>query len=263
MKNQGLNDEREAILTIDHASVDFVFKKRVFWERATVFHAVRDVSFSVRKGEILGIVGESGSGKTTLAKAIVGLVSLNSGKIEFHGTALESKRIRPVQMVFQNPFASLNPRLTVYEALTEAVRMRSVINPGKQICLNRVKELLSSVGLDGNALYKYPHEFSGGQCQRIALARALASDPKLIVADEIVSALDVSVQAQILNLLKKLVSELDLTLLFIGHDLSVMKYLTDRIAVMHQGSVVEIGDTEAIFEYPQHVYTQRLLGALR
>ena len=193
----------------------------------------------------------------------MGLVPLTSGKIEFHGAASSSKRIRPVQMVFHNAYASLNPRLTAYETLAEAVRMRSVVNPGKHACLDRVKALLVSVGLDDNALCKYPHEFSGGQCQRIALARALASEPKLIVADEIVSALDVSVQAQILNLLKKLVSEFQLALIFIGHDLSVMHYLTDRIAVMHHGSLVEIGDTEALFKHPQHVYTKKLLGAAR
>jgi ABC-type oligopeptide transport system ATPase subunit len=230
--------------------------------------AVDGVSLHAEKGEILGLVGESGCGKSTLSRTVMQLLRPTGGRIVIDGcdlTALSSSEVRrrrlDFQMVFQDPYASLNPRMTVFAALSEAIRQRHPRVAGKAMA-KRISELMETVGLDPRYQKKYPHEFSGGQRQRIAIARALAPEPKLMVADEPVSALDVSIQSQILNLLKKLRADLDLTMLFISHDLGVVRYLADRIAVMYQGKIVEEGEAEQVFEHPEHEYTRTLISAI-
>jgi oligopeptide transport system ATP-binding protein len=229
--------------------------------------AVDGVSLALAKGEILGLVGESGCGKSTLSRAIMQLQPLTSGRILLEGqdlSFLDGPQLRAArlnfQMVFQDPYASLNPRLTIFSALAEAIQARS--GPlERNTCADAVRQLLERVGLDPTAALKYPHEFSGGQRQRIAIARALGPEPRLLVADEPVSALDVSIQSQIINLLQKLSRELQLTMLFVSHDLSVVRYLADRVAVMHQGRIVETGETESLMSSPQHDYSRTLLAA--
>ncbi len=240
----------------------FVFKKQT----GTV-KAVDDISFEVRQGEVLGLVGESGSGKSTLARTIMQLIPPTAGTVILGGKNLtqgstdELKAARrDLQMVFQDPFASLNPRLTVFAALAEPLRVHHIV-PEDQVAA-RVARLMEQVGLAPRFFNKYPHEFSGGQRQRIAIARALALEPKVIIADEPVSALDVSIQAQILNLLSRLVREMNLTMIFIAHDLSVVKHISDRIAVMHHGKIVELGSALDIMERPQHPYTKTLISAI-
>ncbi len=240
----------------------FLFKKQT----GTV-KAVDNVSFEVRQGEVLGLVGESGSGKSTLARTIMQLVPPSSGTVILGGRNLtqgstgELKAARrDLQMVFQDPFASLNPRMTVFATLAEPLFVHGIV-PKDQITA-RVTRLMEQVGLAPRFADKYPHEFSGGQRQRIAIARALALEPKVIIADEPVSALDVSIQAQILNLLAGLVRRMNLTMIFIAHDLSVVKHISDRIAVMHQGKIVELGPTLDIMERPQHPYTRTLISAI-
>jgi len=229
-------------------------------------HAVDDVSFSVRRGETLGIVGESGSGKSTIGKCLLRLASVDDGQIVFDGrdlAQLSARDMRPVrrdvQMIFQDPFASLNPRHTVGRILCDGPR---AIGVSALEAERRARELLSLVGLDANAYERYPNQFSGGQRQRIGIARALALQPKLIVADEPVSALDVSVQAQVLQLLAALQQRFDLTMVFITHDLRVAAQVCHRIAVMHRGRIVEQGPPSQIFDAPQHDYTQRLIAAV-
>ncbi len=230
--------------------------------------AVDDVSLNIQQGEILGLVGESGCGKSTLSRIVMQLLLPDSGSIHLGETnlsALPRSAIRrhrlDFQMVFQDPYASLNPRLTVFSTLGEALQQR---HPElKSTALRqRVGELLETVGLSQRLMQRYPHEFSGGQRQRIAIARALAPNPRIIIADEPVSALDVSIQSQILNLLRRLQADLGLTMLFISHDLAVVRYLADRIAVMHSGKIVETGDAEEIFNHPQQAYTQQLLASV-
>ncbi len=240
----------------------FLFKHQV----GTV-KAVDEVSFTVKRGEVLGLVGESGSGKSTLARTIMQLVPPSAGTVILGGKNLttgSSDEIkaarRDLQMVFQDPFASLNPRLTVFDALAEPLRVHKVV-PAAEVA-DRVAQLMNQVGLAPRFMGKYPHEFSGGQRQRIAIARALALEPEVIIADEPVSALDVSIQAQILNLLARLVREMNLTMIFIAHDLSVVKHVSDRIAVMYQGKLVEIGAALDVMERPQHPYTRSLLAAI-
>jgi oligopeptide transport system ATP-binding protein len=229
--------------------------------------AVDRVSLSIAPGEALGLVGESGCGKSTLARTLMGLQEAAGGQVLFEGrdlaggaeTARREVR-RRIQMVFQDPFASLNPRFTVGETLSEPLRVHRIL-PSADIP-GRVRTLLSQVGLPARAADRYPHEFSGGQRQRIAIARALALGPSLLVADEPVSALDVSIQAQILNLIRDIRESLGLSLLFIAHDLSVVRHVTDRICVMYAGRIVEQGPAEAVIDRPLHPYTRALVAAM-
>ncbi len=230
--------------------------------------AVDDVSFEVKEGEVFGIVGESGCGKSTLGRAICKLNPPTSGKIVLDGEDISdygSRQMRAVrkkvQMVFQDPYASLNPRMSVFEIIAEPLKIHHLTTSKEQM-KEKVLDLLRKVGLDDYHANRYPHEFSGGQRQRIGIARALAVQPKLIIADEPVSALDVSIQAQVLNLLNKLKRELNLTYIFIAHDLSVVEHISDRIGVMYLGNFVEVGSKEELYQNPLHPYTQALLSAV-
>lgn len=256
------------ILILEDVKTWFPMGKKMFSNQPTSYvKAVDGVSLSIKKGEILGLVGESGCGKTTLSRTIMQLVRLTSGRILLEGNDLsklsnsELRSVRPnFQMIFQDPYASLNPRLTVFDTLAEAIRVRHKVS-GKEL-QDRVAQLMQKVGLRQHQMNKYPHEFSGGQRQRVAIARALAPEPRLILADEPVSALDVSIQSQILNLLRELVSEMGLTMIFISHDLSVVKYIADRISVMYLGKIVELGPALEIMGNPIHAYTQALISAV-
>lgn len=238
------------------------------WRRGErpVVHAVDGVSLEVRQGQTLGIVGESGCGKSTLGRCLVRLTDLTSGRVELGGldiTNLSRRQLRPVrrsiQLVFQDPYSSLNPRRRVGDMVAEGMDVAGG-RTSRQIAA-RVGELFELVGLSPDHVDRYPHEFSGGQRQRVGIARALAVDPRLIVADEPVSALDVSIQAQVLNLFADLQDELDLTYVFIAHDLGVVRHVSDRIAVMYLGEVMEIADADALYEAPAHPYTEALLSA--
>ena len=229
--------------------------------------AVDDVSLDIKKGEIFGLVGESGSGKSTLGRSILQLTPMTSGSVIYSGTdlcALKPSQLLPwrpkLQMIFQDPYASLNPRMTVYETLAEPLLYHAVAN--KKTVAQQVQKLMDAVGLDRSSVLKYPHEFSGGQRQRIAIGRAIATNPEFIVADEPVSALDVTIQAQILELILDLVKQRNLTMLFISHDLSVVRSISDRVAVMQHGKLVEQGNTETIWAIPKMPYTQELLQAI-
>ena len=239
--------------------------------RAGEVRAVDDVSLAIQEGETLGLVGESGSGKSTLGRLILRLIEPTSGALVFDGVDLlqasgsELRRLRrDMQIIFQDPFGSLDPRFRVEDVIAEPLILHRKImheNLGRDARRQRVRELLRAVGMDESAMPRYPHEFSGGQRQRIGIARALALRPKFIVADEPVSALDVSVGAQIVNLLQQLQRDFGLTYLFISHSMPVVRYLSTRIAVMYQGKIVEIGSTEQITAQPQHAYTRKLLAA--
>ena len=229
--------------------------------------AVDDVSFSIEPGETLGLVGESGCGKSTLGRLLLRLIEPTSGSVRYDGqelTTLGARALRDtrrkMQIIFQDPFASLDPRMTVAEIVSEPIAIHEHLGPA--LLMQHAAELMGMVGLDASALGRYPHEFSGGQRQRIGIARALALRPHFIVADEAVSALDVSVAAQIVNLLQRLQKEMGLTYLFISHSMPVVRYLSNRIAVMKAGKIVEIGDTEQITTAPRHEYTKELLKAV-
>jgi peptide/nickel transport system ATP-binding protein len=239
-----------------------------FRMRRAVVKAVNGVSFTIPRGRTVGLVGESGSGKSTVARLALRLLDPTAGRLSFDGVdLLRASRgdvralRRRMQIVFQDPFGSLNPRMRVVEAVGEPLAVHRLAR-GKERT-DRVVELLERVGLGARDLHKYAHQFSGGQAQRIGIARALATDPDLIVCDEAVSALDVSVQAQVLNLLKRLQAELGLSYLFIAHDLNVVRYMADEVCVMHLGEIVERGDGDALFAEPQHAYTKTLVGAVR
>lgn len=240
----------------------------LFKKELKVVKAVDGVDLEIQQGEILGLVGESGCGKSTLSRCIMQLIRATDGKVfleEEELSALSENIIRKrrvdFQMIFQDPYASLNPRMTIFTTLAEAIRTRHPDSQSDDLT-NRISKLMLLVGLEPRYMRKYPHEFSGGQRQRIAIARALAPEPKLIIADEPVSALDVSIQSQILNLLKTLRQDLNLTMIFISHDLSVVRYISDRIAVMHEGKLVETGEANQLFKNPQHPYTRKLLAAV-
>lgn len=230
--------------------------------------AVDGVTFEVKKGEVFGIVGESGCGKSTLGRGVCKLENLTSGHVYLDGediTEYNDRRMRSirkkVQMVFQDPYASLNPRMSVFDIIAEPLLVHHLYQD-KADLEKKVLDLLHRVGLDDYHANRYPHEFSGGQRQRIGIARALAVEPSLIIADEPVSALDVSIQAQVLNLLNELKHDLDLTYIFVAHDLSVVEYISDRVGVMYLGNFVEVGEKEKIYSNPMHLYTQALLSAV-
>jgi oligopeptide transport system ATP-binding protein len=258
----------EPILELHDLKTHFpVYAGFVFRRQTGTVKAVDGVSLTLRRGEVLGLVGESGSGKSTLARTILQLVPTTGGTVILEGrnlTASSAAEItavrRDLQMVFQDPFASLNPRMTVFAALAEPLLLHRIC-PRAEVTA-RVAELMQLVGLAPRFMQKYPHEFSGGQRQRIAIARALALRPRVIIADEPVSALDVSIQAQILNLLTQLVRQMSLSLIFIAHDLSVVKHISDRVAVMYLGKIVELGPALDVIERPRHPYTRALVSAI-
>ncbi|MFZ4451680.1 ABC transporter ATP-binding protein [Salibacterium aidingense] len=258
----------ENLLEIKNLKKHFPIKSNKFFSTKKEYvQAVSDVSFSIKKGETYGLVGESGCGKSTLARIIMGLIRADGGEVNFEGKdflnykgrELQQKR-QNMQMVFQKPFESLNPKMTVGEIIRSPFDIHRIHD--KITRQKRVRELLELVGLSQNYINRYPHEFSGGQRQRIGIARALALNPKLVICDEAVSALDVSIQSQILNLLDDLQKEFRLTYLFISHDLSVVKHVSDKIGVMYLGQLVETGEAETIYSNPTHPYTQALLSAI-
>ena len=232
-----------------------------------IIHAVNGVNLEIKKGEILAVAGESGCGKSTLAKAVIRLEDSKSGEIDFNGEnvlSMDKKALKnfrkTAQMIFQNPYSSLNPKMKIGETLKEPLKINTQFSDSQ--ISEIIKEKIKKVGLSEDCLKLYPHEFSGGQRQRIAIARALVLNPEFILADEPVSALDVSIQAQIINLLKELKEDYNLTFMLITHDMSVIKYLADRVAIMYLGEIVEIGTTEEIFNNPKHPYTKALLSAV-
>lgn len=239
---------------------------KCFQKGKSVYQALFDINFSIFENEILGLVGESGSGKSLLAKILLNLEKKDGGEIHYRGqnlsqlmTSNRKAMRRKMQMIFQDPYASLNPKMDVAKIVSEPLEIHKIDKSNKE---NRVDELLSQVGLNPSIKHKYPHEFSGGQRQRIGIARALACQPEFIICDEPISALDVSIQAQVINLLKRLKEEQGLTYLFIAHDLSMVKYLSDRIMVMYLGHIVEIGTSEEIYQNPLHPYTQALFSSI-
>jgi oligopeptide/dipeptide ABC transporter ATP-binding protein len=259
------------LLNVDGLTSRFTVRTGRYGGHRAVVRAVEDVSFALAQGEVLGLVGESGCGKTTLARAILRMAPITAGRVCFEGIDLATlragalRRMRPrIQMIFQDPYASLNPRMTVFDAIAEPLRAQARLHGARltrEDITRRAGTLMDEVGLARRTIRKYPHEFSGGQRQRIAIARALALAPRLIIADEPVSALDVSVQAQIINLLGDLVKEHGLSMIFISHDLSVVRHMASRIAVMYLGRMVETAPAEALFARPAHPYTQALIAA--
>lgn len=255
-------EKKESILKVEELCKYFKISS------SEVLKAVDKVSFEVYKKEVVGVVGESGCGKSTLGRCLLRLYEPTSGRIYYDGKDIseiktkEQKRefCKNVQMIFQNPYASLNPRMTVKEIVGEGIKLHQKCSP--KALDERVIELLGRVGMNKEHLSRFSHEFSGGQKQRVGIARALSVGPKLIVCDEPISALDVSIQAQVINMLKRLQEELGLTYLFIAHDLSVVKYISDRVIVMYLGMIVEIGETEELYAHPAHPYTQAMLASI-
>jgi peptide/nickel transport system ATP-binding protein len=260
-------EQNPPLLSVEDLQVNYPIRG-IFGRAQRYVMAVNGVSFQVYPGETLGLVGESGCGKTTLARTLLRLVRPTRGKIVFEGidiAPLSNNRLRQfrrnMQIIFQDPFSSLDPRMTIQEAITEPLKIHG-INMSRRNRAERVEYLLDRVGIDPKWANRYPHEFSGGQRQRVCIARALALNPKFIICDESVSALDVSVQAQVLNLLKELQQEFNLTYIFISHDLSVVKFMSDRIVVMNRGKIEEVGPAESIYRTPQQPYTQQLIAAI-
>ena len=259
----------DTLLDVRGLKMYFPVTSGIVFQRAVAFiKAVDDVDFTVRRGETLGLVGESGCGKTTTGRCILRLYRPTDGEIVFNGVDIAQARTgqmramrRQMQIIFQDPYSSLNPRMTAGNIIGEPLAVHGLVNNRREY-RERVAELLNNVGLNPYMADRFPHEFSGGQRQRIGVARALSVDPAFIVCDEPVSALDVSIQAQIINLLEDLQERYDLTYLFIAHDLSVVRHISDRVAVMYLGKIVEIADRNAIYENPQHPYTRALLSAV-
>jgi ABC-type oligopeptide transport system ATPase subunit len=265
------------ILEVKNLNVRFPVFGGLLLRRTSEVHAVKGVSFTLNEGETLGLVGESGSGKTTVGRAIINILRAMSysvdisGQILYHGrngtvdlAPLSRKDMRPyrsdIQMIFQDPYSSLNPRLSVEQIIEEPLKIHTKQSPRER--KDRVVWLMQKVGLSPDYILRYPHEFSGGQRQRIGIARALATNPRIVIADEPVSALDVSIQAQVVNLMQDLQQEFGLSYIFIAHDLSVVRHISNRIAVMYKGQIVEMGEAESIYQHPQHAYTQTLLAAV-
>jgi oligopeptide transport system ATP-binding protein len=258
----------EPVLAVENLAVSFSVPVGGLSFRSAKLQAIRDVSFELAPGEILGVVGESGCGKSTLARAILGLLPASSGKISWYGSDLggltrsDLRRLRSrVQVIFQDPLGSLDPRMTVGDAIAEPLRVHEPELPNAEV-RRRVAQAMDRVGLSGGLLNRYPHEFSGGQCQRVGIARAMIVQPDVVICDEPVSALDVSIQAQIIALLKDLQQEFGLSLVFISHDLAAVRRLSDRVLVLYLGRVMELGPADAICENPCHPYSQALLSAV-
>ena len=272
-----MTDQKNNILEVRDLVVDFPIFGGIMQRRVSSVHAVRKVSFDLIKGETLGIVGESGSGKSTVGNAILNVLRLTAPDVDIDGHIyldLGNEKVdilnlrksdmnkyrKHIQMIFQDPYSSLNPRMLVKDIIKESLDINSSLNESEK--MEKVHWLLDKVGLSAEQSNRYPHEFSGGQRQRIGIARALATEPEIIIADEPVSALDVSIQAQIINLMMDLQQEFDLSIIFIAHDLSVVKHISDRVGVMNIGELVEINDTDDIFKDPKHSYTKELLRAI-
>lgn len=263
-----MSDEKKVLLKVRNLTKEFTLKANKFGEKPQVLHALNDVSIDIYEGETLGVIGESGCGKSTFGKTIIQLHKATKGVVEYNGTNIfqlkgsELKRLkRDIQMVFQDPYSSLDPRKTAFKLIEEPLLVHKLM-PNKKEREEKVLGLLREVGLDIHHAHRFPHEFSGGQRQRINVARALSMNPKLIVCDEPVSALDVSVQAQVLNLFNRLQKEHNLTYIFISHDLGVIKHISDRIAIMYLGRIVELCDAKTIYDNPLHPYTKALLSAI-
>ena len=257
----------QTLLEVKNLKQYFPIKGGIFGRTVNHVKAVDDISFTVKEGETVSIVGESGCGKSTTGRAILRLDNPYAGEVNFQGEDLLAlsksqmrKKRKDLQIIFQDPYASLNPRQTVSQILEEALEIQNVVP--KKDRRKKIIELLETVGIGSHQIDRHPHEFSGGQRQRVGIARALSVNPKLIICDEAVSALDVSIQAQVLNLLKELQREFKLTYLFISHDLGVVRHISDRIIVMYLGKIVEIADKKSLFENPQHPYTKALLSAI-
>ena len=258
------------ILKVSSLSVDYKSNNSFLfpWEKNKSFRAVDNINFEIKEGETLGIVGETGSGKSTIAKAVINLLKVSSGKIFFQNNQisnLDEKNMRnyrkEIQMIFQDPLASLNPRMNVGEIISEPLKLHY-----PNLTMNEIKyqvqDIMNNVGLLSNQINRYPHEFSGGQCQRIGIARSLILKPKLIICDEPVSSLDVSIQAQVINLLKELQERFKLTYLFITHDLNIAKHMSDNIMVLNLGKIVEMNKSNEIFNFPKHDYTKKLISSI-
>ena len=261
---------KKTILSVSDIKVNFFTNKQFYfpWQKREIIKAVDNVSFNLKEGETLGIVGETGCGKSSLARAIIKMIPITSGRILWNDEDLLSfnkskmQKIRKeIQMIFQDPLASLNPRMNIGEIIAEPLRTHYPKITNNKI-KDEVKEMMVKVGLLPNLINRYPHEFSGGQCQRIGIARALILKPRLIICDEPVSALDVSIQAQVINLLKSLQKDLKLSLIFITHDLSIAKHISDNILVLYFGKTVEIASSKELFENPQHAYTKKLISSV-
>ena len=261
-------DEKKVMLKVRNLTKEFKIRGKKLGEKPQILHALSDVSVDIYAGETLGVIGESGCGKSTFGKCLVQLHQATSGTVEYEGRnifALKGEELknlkRDIQMVFQDPFSSLDPRMTAGKLVEEPMIVHNIVKDKKERA-QRALKLLQTVGLDVQHVHRYPHEFSGGQRQRINIARALSLAPKLVVCDEPVSALDVSIQAQVLNLLNQLQKEYHLTYVFISHDLSVIKHISDRIAIMYLGRIVELCEAEAIYKNPLHPYTKALIAAI-
>lgn len=260
--------DKKVILKVENLTKEFKIRSKKLTEKPQILHALTDVSVDIYEGETLGIIGESGCGKSTFGKCLVQLHTPTRGSVEYNGQNIvglkreEMKNVkRDIQMVFQDPFSSLDPRMTAGKLVEEPMLAHKTITDKKERS-QKALELLQTVGLNIQHVHRYPHEFSGGQRQRINIARALSLNPKLIVCDEPVSALDVSIQAQVLNLFNELQKEYNLTYVFISHDLSVIKHISDRIAIMYLGRIVELCDAQSIYDNPLHPYTKALLSAI-